>query len=309
MRRPSGGAWQTVRSGGMPLRAITADGAGLVAVGGVWNDAATSGPAGVILTSSDGINWAETPVPGINLLGVASANGVRVAVGSGGSFLTFVNGAWTTGNMGTLSGMNAVTWTGTRFMAVGDLSSIYTSSDGLRWSSQMPIKGNKLNGVAASTRGYVTVGQGGTVIYNACPCANDDTATTPLGTAVVIPVLANDVGDGLRVSAADGTSTHNGTIVRNADGTLTYTPPTGFTGTDFFTYSIGSSLDPGASDSANVTVEVTARSADSGTPGGSSGGSAGGSRGGGGGGGGGSAGSLLLLAGLLAARRLHGARR
>ncbi|HKS55940.1 MAG TPA: PKD domain-containing protein, partial [Steroidobacteraceae bacterium] len=89
---------------------------------------------------------------------------------------------------------------------------------------------------------------------NSGPIATDDSATTSAGTAVNIPVLANDTdadGDTLSISSvtqpAHGTTSIVGTSVR-------YTPAAGFSGPDAFTYSM---TDGAASATANVAVNVT----------------------------------------------------
>lgn len=75
--------------------------------------------------------------------------------------------------------------------------------------------------------------------------ANDDEATTNANTPVTVDVLANDtLGDEpVTLSDLDGpptieTQPQNGTVAVNADGTITYTPNPGFTGTDTFEYRI-----------------------------------------------------------------------
>ena len=74
---------------------------------------------------------------------------------------------------------------------------------------------------------------------NDAPEANPDTSTTPLNTPVTFAVLGNDTdvdGDTLTIQ---GTPTSpNGTVVVNPDGTLTFTPPTGFTGEAVVNYTI-----------------------------------------------------------------------
>ncbi len=104
-------------------------------------------------------------------------------------------------------------------------------------------------------------GNGGTVtssfawtITNPPPVAMDDVATTPEDTPVNIPVLANDNdpdGDALSVTAATAT---NGTVVIEADGTVTYTPNEDFNGTDTITYTISDG--EGGTSQATVTVTV-----------------------------------------------------
>ena len=83
--------------------------------------------------------------------------------------------------------------------------------------------------------------------------ARDDSATTPFQTPVTINVLANDVdpqGDTFSITAH--TNPSHGTVVQNNDGTFTYTPANGFTGSDSFTYTITDSK--GATDTATVTI-------------------------------------------------------
>ncbi|NEO14029.1 MULTISPECIES: Ig-like domain-containing protein [unclassified Moorena] len=92
---------------------------------------------------------------------------------------------------------------------------------------------------------------------NEPPVATDDTATTPANTAVDINVLANDTdpeGDALNVAIDQQGG--NGTAVVNQDGTITYTPVDGFTGTDTFTYQIDDGTNPAVT--ATVEVDVTA---------------------------------------------------
>ena len=91
---------------------------------------------------------------------------------------------------------------------------------------------------------------------NQAPAANDDAASTQSGQAVAINVLANDGdpdGDPLTVSAVGAAA--NGQASLNPDGTITYAPNAGFSGTDSFTYTVS---DPeGQSDTATVNLTVT----------------------------------------------------
>ncbi|MEL7078534.1 MAG: Ig-like domain-containing protein [Cyanobacteria bacterium J06582_2] len=82
------------------------------------------------------------------------------------------------------------------------------------------------------------------------PMAVDDIATTPENTAVEIDVLDNDNVGGIE---SIGISVFGGSIVQNGD-LLEYTPPAGFTGQDFFQYTIDNL---GEQDTATVTVNVT----------------------------------------------------
>ena len=84
--------------------------------------------------------------------------------------------------------------------------------------------------------------------------AVDDAATTEEGVPVIIDVQSNDdfqLGSNV-IGVTDGA---RGTVVINADNTVTYTPEPGFFGTDSFTYT-ALSADGNGQDTANVTVVV-----------------------------------------------------
>ena len=90
---------------------------------------------------------------------------------------------------------------------------------------------------------------------NVGPLASDDTASTAAGTAVTLPVLANDTdGDGDVLRLWSTTQGANGSVVKNSNGTLTYTPKAGFTGSDTFTYTVADGQ--GGQDTASVNVTV-----------------------------------------------------
>ncbi|MFD1494878.1 Ig-like domain-containing protein, partial [Streptosporangium lutulentum] len=81
--------------------------------------------------------------------------------------------------------------------------------------------------------------------------AVDDTAATKQGTAVSVPVLANDTATAPTISGvtqpANGTATISG-------GTVVYTPAAGLGGTDTFTYTVTTAC---GTSTATVTVTVT----------------------------------------------------
>lgn len=110
----------------------------------------------------------------------------------------------------------------------------------------------------------VSDGRGGTatatvnVLVNTPPDAAADHVGTTANAPVTIYVLANDHdpdGDSFSITAV--TPSKNGaTVTNNHDGTVTYDPPAGFTGSDIFTYTITDAR--GASASTTVTVDVRA---------------------------------------------------
>jgi len=94
---------------------------------------------------------------------------------------------------------------------------------------------------------------------NEPPVALDDSATTAVDTAVTIDVLANDFdADGDTLTVVSVTQGAHGSVVNNGDD-VTYSPDSGFTGTDGFTYTISDG--EGGTDTATVTIAVTATGA------------------------------------------------
>ncbi|PWR03674.1 hypothetical protein DKT77_05285, partial [Meridianimarinicoccus roseus] len=106
-----------------------------------------------------------------------------------------------------------------------------------------------------STFAYPTGGGG------SAPVGVADSYSTAFDTALTVPspvgVLANDTdADGDTPTAAIDTPPANGTVTLNADGSFTYTPTAGFSGTDSFTYI--ATDDDGSSAPTQVSIEVGA---------------------------------------------------
>lgn len=100
-----------------------------------------------------------------NLAGAVhdDVNKIFVAVGSGGTILTSTNGIiWAQQTSGTTAGLNAVTRGNGQFVAVGDSGVILTSPDGAVWRRQNPAFQNAppsaLAGVTYGNGLYVAVG-------------------------------------------------------------------------------------------------------------------------------------------------------
>ncbi len=95
---------------------------------------------------------------------------------------------------------------------------------------------------------------------NQSPLAVDDNATTVPGNSVVITVTSNDSDpdgtiDPTSVAIASGPA--NGTASVNVNnGVVTYTPNSGFSGSDSFTYTVKDNLGA-ASNVATVTITIT----------------------------------------------------
>ncbi len=100
---------------------------------------------------------------------------------------------------------------------------------------------------------------------NRSPEARNDVVTTVRDRTVVINVLRNDTdvdGDELRVSSV-GAPGNGSTSITGNQTTVTYTPASGFTGSDAFTYVV--SDESGATDTGRVDVTVRQPAIGSGT--------------------------------------------
>jgi|GEM_PF-2182431 len=117
------------------------------------------------------------------------------------------------------------------------------------------------DGLATSNTATVTV----TVTsVNDPPTAVDDVATTVANTSRIINVIANDTDIDGTINAGSiviGTQPLNGSATANPNGTVTYTPTAGFTGTNTFTYNVKDNGNA-VSNNATVTVNVTSASAE-----------------------------------------------
>ncbi|MDA0198768.1 MAG: Ig-like domain-containing protein [Bacteroidetes bacterium] len=93
---------------------------------------------------------------------------------------------------------------------------------------------------------------------NQPPTANNDVATTPKDTPVIIPVLDNDNdpdNDPIHVETITD-QPENGTVIVNPDGTVTYTPNPEFEGVDCFKYLVCDDATPALCDEGEVCVSV-----------------------------------------------------
>lgn len=96
-----------------------------------------------------------------------------------------------------------------------------------------------------------------TVSLPAAPVADDDTYSATGGSTLVVPassgVLVGDTGTSITVTT--NTNPVNGTVVVNADGSLTYEPDPGYTGPDSFSYTICDSYSQCDTATVDITVE------------------------------------------------------
>lgn len=113
-----------------------------------------------------------------------------------------------------------------------------------------------VNGAGAGNVATVTITVGGGV-----PTTVSDSYSTNEGTPLSIAapgVLSNDNSNsGGALSAQLVTTTTNGILALAADGSLSYTPNSGFSGTDTFTYRAVNSVGPGNTAGTTITVTPT----------------------------------------------------
>lgn len=92
--------------------------------------------------------------------------------------------------------------------------------------------------------------------------ASDDFATTLVSQPVTITILENDFGflasiDPASVSTLGLLQPRHGTVSINANGTILYTPNTGYSGVDTFEYRVCSTPSPIVCDDATVIVKIS----------------------------------------------------
>lgn len=110
------------------------------------------------------------------------------------------------------------------------------------------------NGSGSSTSGSGGSTGGGNTSKQP-PVAVNAYGWTSTGQSTVIDVLAGDSDpNNSAISVTAVTQPANGTVSINSNGNLTYTPRTGFVGSDSFNYTITDTLGLSASASVNVTV-------------------------------------------------------
>lgn len=118
-----------------------------------------------ILYSTDALTWsAVTTGPAVDMFDVAFGNSVFVAVGTSGAIFSSSDGVtWTTRSAGANT-FNKVIYANSLFVAVGAAGRIYTSPDGATWTLQTSGTSNQLNDIVWSGTTFCIVGNSGTVL-------------------------------------------------------------------------------------------------------------------------------------------------
>ena len=91
---------------------------------------------------------------------------------------------------------------------------------------------------------------------NDAPVALDDSGTTAEDASITVSVLDNDSDvDGNALTVIGTSAASNGSVIINANNTVTYTPNANFNGSDSFTYTISDGQ--GGTDTATVNITIT----------------------------------------------------
>lgn len=164
--------WRNPLPQGLSIKSVDTDGAG---------NYAAVGDFGIIMTSSNGVDWTVRQSGTMNLNGVAFGNNKYVAVGNGGRVVLSTDGGvtWNEKSSGTASHLNCVTFNGTVFVAVGNSQiaenfpyvpkiTVLTSTDGVTWIDRSPLLAINetldLFDIASGTGGKLAaVGAGGVI--------------------------------------------------------------------------------------------------------------------------------------------------
>ncbi|MDR4504663.1 MAG: alkaline phosphatase [Candidatus Scalindua sp.] len=216
---------------------------------------ATSNVAAVTITvnSSGGTPGMTSPAPGSTI--TTSTVTFQWSAGSG------VSKYW----LGVGTSFNSV-----KTSPFGNIYSAATGTNTTQQVTGIPINGNPVYvrlwwkiGTTWTTADYTFQTQG---TGNQTPIAVNDSAVTAKNTLVNVNVTANDTDPDGTIDPATVVVRSNpahGTAVARADGTVNYTPVTGYTGQDTFTYTVNDTLGA-TSNVAAVTITVNSSG---GTPG------------------------------------------
>ncbi|MGK4567238.1 Ig-like domain-containing protein [Flavobacterium sp. 3HN19-14] len=144
-----------------------------------------------------------------------------------------------------------------RNATTGDQSGIAIFSCGVPFAA---VYGEDANGASTGSPAIDV----GTVMQPKCLTnlilANDDMEVTEPNTPIIVSILSNDSGFLATVNPASVIITSqptHGTVQVNNDGTVTYTPNTGYLGTDTFNYQVCAKEYVTTCDDAKVTITIT----------------------------------------------------
>ncbi|EKE75966.1 Ig-like domain-containing protein [Gallaecimonas xiamenensis] len=185
-------------------------------------------------------------VSAANRAPVAQADSAATSAGKSVSIPVLANDSDPDGDTLTITGTSGVNGSA----SISGSSIVFTPASGFSGTETFNYSVSDGKGGSASASVSVAVSAA-----NRAPVAQADSAATNAGQSVTIPVLANDSdpdGDTLTIT---GTSGVNGSA-SIVGSSIVFTPASGFSGTETFTYSISDGK--GGNASATVSVNVAA---------------------------------------------------
>jgi hypothetical protein len=178
---PDGSEW-TTQTSGIPesyiLDGVSFGQGQFVAVGSV----------GLLLTSSNGVNWVRrNSGTTFNFVSVAHGGGQFVAVGNNDvmsqhTIVTSTNGSNWTARLTTSGALSRIAYGNGMFAALGENGAIRTSTNGINWTSRASGTTGGLVDVAFGNNRFVAVGESGN--GDAISVTSPDGITWALGTMV-----------------------------------------------------------------------------------------------------------------------------
>lgn len=124
---------------------------------------------GIVLTSADGVNWAQqTDIPQFiyGLQSVTWGNNVYVAVSSTGDIIKSPDAIhWTKQQSAPHSNLlSKVIWENNQFVAIGAQGTLMNSPDGINWSTHIMNTVFGLKGIAYGNNQFIAVDSGNTYV-------------------------------------------------------------------------------------------------------------------------------------------------
>jgi VCBS repeat-containing protein len=208
------------------------------------DDDATMAGATVSITSGFGA--------GEDTLGFTNASGITGSYNAGTGVLTLTGSASLADYQAALQSVTFFTSDSSTSPAARVISFAVTDSVGA--ASTTPAQ--RTIDVSEAAQPPTAVNHGYTAVGNT-PLAVGTSVTGPA--AAVSGSLLNGDSDqdpAATLSVTGNTTPAHGTVSVNKDGTFTYTPDAGFSGTDTFQYTIAGSNAPGKTATATVTISV-----------------------------------------------------
>jgi VCBS repeat-containing protein len=209
------------------------------------DDDATMGGATVSITSGFS--------SGSDVLSFTSQNGITGSYNSATGVLTLSGNASIANYQTALQSVEFFTSDNSVSPASRTISFAVTDSVGATSTGTA----QRVINVSEANQPPTAVNQSYTAVGNT-PLGVGTTPTAPAATTSGSVLNGDsDPDSGGSISVTGNTTPGHGTVIMNADGTFTYTPNAGFSGTDSFTYTITDSDDPLNPKSATATVTIT----------------------------------------------------